>query len=185
MIKIFSILRSSLKVWSILTAFIVWKLSSYFILIALLHTKHQDHQEELGNISLISYKVKYSLRKKKYIYIYIFILLCIIVLLSFIEINVFLCIAPIWSQNITGFIPLISWWLWWFSLCLTLATPQTVACQTFLYMGFPRQEYWSGLPFPFSRGSCWPKDWTQDPCITGEFFTFTNWARREDRLLLQ
>ena len=27
-------------------------------------------------------------------------------------------------------------------------TPWTVACQTSLSMGFPRQEYWSGLPFP-------------------------------------
>ena len=33
-------------------------------------------------------------------------------------------------------------------LCLTLMTPWTVACQTPLSMGFPRQEYWSGLPFP-------------------------------------
>ena len=28
-----------------------------------------------------------------------------------------------------------------------VATPWTVACQAPLYMGFPRQEYWSGLPF--------------------------------------
>ena len=28
------------------------------------------------------------------------------------------------------------------------ATPWTVARQTPLSMGFPRQEYWSGLPFP-------------------------------------
>ena len=28
------------------------------------------------------------------------------------------------------------------------ATPWTVACQAPLSMGFPRQEYWSGLPFP-------------------------------------
>ena len=28
------------------------------------------------------------------------------------------------------------------------ATPQTVACQTPLSMGFSRQGYWSGLPFP-------------------------------------
>ena len=28
-------------------------------------------------------------------------------------------------------------------------TPWTAACQTPLSMGFPRQEYWSGLPFPF------------------------------------
>ena len=27
-------------------------------------------------------------------------------------------------------------------------TPWTVACQALLSMGFPRQEYWNGLPFP-------------------------------------
>ena len=32
--------------------------------------------------------------------------------------------------------------------CLTLATPQTVVWQAPLSMGFSRQEYWSGLPFP-------------------------------------
>ena len=32
--------------------------------------------------------------------------------------------------------------------CLTLATLWTVACQVRLSMGFNRQEYWSGLPFP-------------------------------------
>ena len=32
--------------------------------------------------------------------------------------------------------------------CPTLATPWTVACQAPLSMGFPRQEYWSELPFP-------------------------------------
>ena len=31
---------------------------------------------------------------------------------------------------------------------MTLVTPWTVAPQTPLYMGFPRQEYWSGLSFP-------------------------------------
>ena len=30
----------------------------------------------------------------------------------------------------------------------TLPTPCTVAVQAPLSMGFPRQEYWSGLPFP-------------------------------------
>ena len=34
-------------------------------------------------------------------------------------------------------------------MCPTLATPWTVACQAPLSMGFSRQEYWSGLPFPF------------------------------------
>ena len=33
-------------------------------------------------------------------------------------------------------------------LCLTLATPWTVAHKAPLFSGFPRQEYWSGLPFP-------------------------------------
>ena len=32
--------------------------------------------------------------------------------------------------------------------CPALATMWTVACQAPLCMGFPSQEYWSGLPFP-------------------------------------
>ena len=32
--------------------------------------------------------------------------------------------------------------------CPTLVTPWTVAHQASLSVGFPRQEYWSGLPFP-------------------------------------
>ena len=41
------------------------------------------------------------------------------------------------------------------SLCLcsvmsNSVTPQTVTCQAPLSMGFSRQKYWSGLPFPFS-----------------------------------
>ena len=32
--------------------------------------------------------------------------------------------------------------------CLTLVTPWTVAQQVLLSMGFPRQEFWSELPFP-------------------------------------
>ena len=33
-------------------------------------------------------------------------------------------------------------------LCLTLLTLWTIAHQAPLSMGFPRQEYWSGLPCP-------------------------------------
>ena len=36
-------------------------------------------------------------------------------------------------------------------LCLTLATPWTVAGQVSLSMGYSRQECWSGLPFPSLR----------------------------------
>ena len=35
----------------------------------------------------------------------------------------------------------------------SFATPWTVAHQAPLSMGFPRQEYWSGLPFPSPTGS--------------------------------
>ena len=35
-------------------------------------------------------------------------------------------------------------------LCPTLAIPWTIACQAPLFMGFSRQEYWNGLPFPSS-----------------------------------
>ena len=33
--------------------------------------------------------------------------------------------------------------------CTTLVTLGTAACQAPLSMGFPRQENWTGLPFPF------------------------------------
>ena len=32
--------------------------------------------------------------------------------------------------------------------CLTLATPWTISHQAPLSIGFSRQEYWNGLPFP-------------------------------------
>ena len=33
-------------------------------------------------------------------------------------------------------------------LCPALGNSWTVTCQAPLSMGFPRQDYWSGLPFP-------------------------------------
>jgi len=35
----------------------------------------------------------------------------------------------------------------------SFVTPWTVAHQAPLSVGFPRQEYWSGLPFPFSEAN--------------------------------
>ena len=35
--------------------------------------------------------------------------------------------------------------------CLTLCGPWTATHQAPLFMGFSRQEYWSGLPFPTLR----------------------------------
>ena len=36
--------------------------------------------------------------------------------------------------------------------CLILSIPWTVAHQVPLSMGFPKQDYWSGLPFPSPPG---------------------------------
>ena len=61
-----------------------------------------------------------------------------------------------------------------FKSCLALATPWTVAHQALLSMGFPRQEYWSGLPFP-SPGDLPDLEIRPaspvSPCIAGRFFT--------------
>ena len=46
-------------------------------------------------------------------------------------------------------------------LYLTLATPRTAACQVPLSIGFPRQEYWSGLSFPPPGDLPWPRDGSQ------------------------
>ena len=62
--------------------------------------------------------------------------------------------------------------------CLTLVTPWTVAHQVPLSMGFSRQEYWSGLPFPSPGDLFRPRNWTWVSIIAGRFFT--NWARKED-----
>ena len=59
-------------------------------------------------------------------------------------------------------------------------TPWTIACQAPLSMWFPRQEYWDWVAILFSRGSSWPRGWTQVSCITGRFFTI--WATREDAI---
>ena len=42
--------------------------------------------------------------------------------------------------------------------------PLSVAHQASLSMGFLRQEYWSGLPFPSPGESSWPRDWTGVSC---------------------
>ena len=36
----------------------------------------------------------------------------------------------------------------WLLCCVRLLKPHGLACQAHLYLGFSRQEYWNGLPFP-------------------------------------
>ena len=63
-------------------------------------------------------------------------------------------------------------WLWLFG------TPWTVAHQAPLFMGFPRQEYWSELPFP-PPGQL-PNSGTKPPslaapALAGELYHWATW----------
>ena len=53
----------------------------------------------------------------------------------------------------------------------SFATPWTVAHQTPLSMGFPRQEYWSGLPWPPPGDLPNPGIEPASPALAGGFFT--------------
>ena len=53
-----------------------------------------------------------------------------------------------------------------FSRVRVFSTPWTAACQAPLSMGFSRQEYWSGLPFPPPEESSRPKDLTCISCVS-------------------
>ena len=55
--------------------------------------------------------------------------------------------------------------------CLTHCDPWTAACQAPLSMGFPRQEYWSGLPFPSPGDLPYPGIEPLSPALAGEIFT--------------
>ena len=50
-------------------------------------------------------------------------------------------------------------------------TPGSAACLAPLSMGFPRQEYWSGLPFLSPRGLPDPGIEPGSPVLAGGFFT--------------
>ena len=53
----------------------------------------------------------------------------------------------------------------------SFVTPWTVARQAPLSMGFSRQEYWSGLPFPFPRDLSHPGIEPASLALAGGFFT--------------
>ena len=66
------------------------------------------------------------------------------------------------------------------------ATPWTVAHQAPLSMGFPRQEYWSGLPCP-SPGDL-PHPGTEPTSLTsvlasGFFTTSTTWKSNQTKVI--
>ena len=59
------------------------------------------------------------------------------------------------------------------SVVSSFATPWTVAHQAPLSMGFPRQEYWSGLPFPSPGDLPHPGIKLRSPSLASRFFTTT------------
>ena len=46
-----------------------------------------------------------------------------------------------------------------------------MACHAPLYTGFPRQKYWSGLPFPSPGDLPGSRVEPVSPALAGEFFT--------------
>ena len=73
--------------------------------------------------------------------------------------------------------------------CLTLCNLRTVALQAPRSMGFSRQEYWSGLPFPS------PEDLTSpgieptsfmSPALAGSFFTTSaTWTTAQNSISIE
>ena len=47
----------------------------------------------------------------------------------------------------------------------------TIACQASLFMGFPREDYWSGVPFPSPGDLPDPEIEPVSPALAGRFFT--------------
>ena len=58
-----------------------------------------------------------------------------------------------------------------FSHVRLFVTPWTVARQTSLSLGFPRQEYWGGLPFPSPGDLPNPGTEPASPALAGGFYT--------------
>ena len=56
----------------------------------------------------------------------------------------------------------------------SLATLRTITLQAPLSMGFPREEYWSGLPFPSPRDMSNQGIEPASPALAGGFFFFLN-----------
>ena len=63
--------------------------------------------------------------------------------------------------------------------CLILCKPMDCSLTCFFVRGILQAKILEWAVFPFSRGSSWPRDWTQ-VCIAVRFFTV--WAPRKPRV---
>ena len=61
--------------------------------------------------------------------------------------------------------------------CLTLCDPMDCSPPGTSVHGILQERILEWVAMPFSRGSSWPRDWTQVPCTAGRFFTI--WATRK------
>ena len=64
------------------------------------------------------------------------------------------------------------------TVCDPMDTPWTIASQAPLSMGFPRGEYWSGLPFPSPGDFPDPGLEPMSPALAGGFFTTESPGKR-------
>jgi len=58
--------------------------------------------------------------------------------------------------------------------CPILVTPWTIACQSPLSMGFSRQEYWSGLPFPSPENLPNPGIEPRSPALQADLYQLSH-----------
>ena len=65
--------------------------------------------------------------------------------------------------------------------CPTLCNPWTIAHQATLSMGFSKQEYWSGLPFPSPGDLPRPEIKPLSPALEGRFLTTELYGKRKLR----
>ena len=72
---------------------------------------------------------------------------------------------------------------WWFSYYVMSNSWDTMDCSLpgSSVLGILQALEWVAISF--SRGSSWPRNWTQVPCIAGKFFT--NWAMRKALRILK
>ena len=63
-------------------------------------------------------------------------------------------------------------------------TPWTVACQALLSMGFPRQEYWSGLPFASPGDLSDPGIEPTSPALASGFLPLSHQGNQGSPMLL-
>ena len=70
--------------------------------------------------------------------------------------------------------------------CPALCDPMDSSCQALLSMGFPRQEHWSGLPFPFPGhlpDAAVKLASLTSPALAGEFFpTGVTWKALKESI---